>query len=399
MSHIGTREWIGVLRVLASRRLIRFGDTPGELDRFEARLAHRFETPFALTVNSGTSALICALAASGIGPGDEVIVPAYTWMSTAAAPVHLGAVPILAEIDETLTIDPSDIERKITPWTRAIIPVHMINTPCDMETILRIARRHGLVVIEDACQAIGVRYRSSWCGAMGDIGAFSFNQYKTITSGEGGAVLTHNPRLFERARNFHDLGAFIRGHETMTDERAFIGQNFRASEIQGAMLNAQLGRLDARMRRLRRRRALASRILTGTPGLTVTPHHDPDQAVSLCVQSESGRIHDRLRQTPGFSPLSDNSKHIYTNWTPILTKTTVHPGLNPWANANRDIVYSADMCPRTLSILEKTYRLDLSGRLPIPLLERRLNRLTAAIRETHQPPNPVWSSPKAGIAR
>jgi dTDP-4-amino-4,6-dideoxygalactose transaminase len=380
MAQIGAQEWLALLRVLASRRLTRFGDTPGELDHFEAKLCGQFDVPHALTVNSGTSALICALAAAGIGPGDEVIVPAYTWVSTAAAPIHLGAVPIFAEINDTLTIDPADIERRITPWTRAIVPVHMINTPCDMEAILRIARRHRLLVIEDACQAVGVRYRDRRCGAMGDLGAFSFNQFKNITSGEGGAVLAKDARLFERARNYHDVGAFIRGHQPLTDEPAFVGQNYRVSELVGAMLSVQIGRLEKSMIRLAHRRRLASTALEDLPGLTIAPHNDPAQAVSLCVQTDSRRARQALEDTPGIYPLSDNSKHIYTNWTPILNQVTVHPGLNPWARAHREIVYSADMCPRTLSILERTYRIDLSTRLPTPLLVRRMKTLASALR-------------------
>lgn len=381
MAQIGAREWLAVLRVITRRRLTRFGDVPGELDRFEAKLCDRFGVPHALTVNSGTSALICALAAAGIGPGDEVIVPAYTWMSTAAAPIHLGGVPIFAEINDTLTIDPDDVERKITPWTRAIVPVHMINTPCDMEAILRIARRHRLIVIEDACQAVGVRYRDRRCGSMGDLGAFSFNQFKNITSGEGGAVLATTLRLFERARNYHDVGAFIRGHQPLTDEPAFVGQNYRVSEMVGAILNVQLEGLEKSMARLAHRRRLAAACLEGVPGLTIAPHNDPAQAVSLCVQTDSSRVRQALEETPGVYPLSDNSKHIYANWTPILDRVTVHPDLNPWARAHREIVYSADMCPRTLSILNRTYRIDLTGRLPSLLLERRLKRLASILSE------------------
>src|SRR6185503_13656684 len=128
-------------------------------------------------------------------------------------PVMVGAVPILVDIDESLTIDPADIERKITPHTKAIIPVHMINLTCAMDQIMAIAKKHNLQVIEDACQAVGVRYKDRYCGAVGDAGAFSFNSYKNMNIGEGGAFVTNDGALYARARNYHDLGAPIRGHE------------------------------------------------------------------------------------------------------------------------------------------------------------------------------------------
>ena len=134
-------------------------------------------------------------------------MPAYTWMATAAAPVMVGAVPVLVDIDESLTIDPADIERKITPYTRAIMPVHMLNLPCNMDAIMAIAKKRKLLVIEDACQAVGVRYKDRYCGAIGDAGAFSFNAYKNINIGEGGAVITNDDRIFARARKYHDLGS------------------------------------------------------------------------------------------------------------------------------------------------------------------------------------------------
>src|SRR5262249_26445409 len=147
------REWLALAPVFASGKLARFSDeTGGPLARFERDLCAKFGVQHALTMSSGTGALIAALGAAGIGPGDEVLVPAYTWIATAAAPLAAGAVPVLVDIDQTLTMDPADIVRKITPNTRAIIPVHMANMVCDMDSIMRIAREHGLLVIEDACQ-------------------------------------------------------------------------------------------------------------------------------------------------------------------------------------------------------------------------------------------------------
>ena len=201
MPRVGIREMMALGRVIASGRLARYqaGDD-GMTSRFEARLREKLGTKHVLTVNSGTSALISALVGAGIGPGDEVLVPAYTWVSTAIAPLAVGAIPILVDIDESLTIDPEDIKRKITPYTKAIIPVHMRNLVCDMDVITAIAKQHRLIVIEDACQAVGVSYKGQRVGTIGEAGALSFNQHKNLNSGEGGAIVTNDDRLFTRAR-------------------------------------------------------------------------------------------------------------------------------------------------------------------------------------------------------
>ena len=175
MPRAGFRELINLGRVIASGRLMHHGEGYDSFTtRFELQLKNKIGVKHALTVNSGTSALVVALVAAGIGPGDEVLVPAYTWVSTAAAPLAVGAVPILVDIDETLTMDPEDIKRKITPNTKAVIPVHMLNLACDMDRILSIAKHNRLVVIEDACQAIGVSYKGKRLGSIGDSRSLQF---------------------------------------------------------------------------------------------------------------------------------------------------------------------------------------------------------------------------------
>jgi len=177
MPRVGAMELITLSRVIASGQLLRYrGGEHGFTTQFEKDLTKKLGVKHALTVNSGTSALVSALAAAGIGPGDEVLVPAYTWVATAIAPLAVGAVPILVDVNESLTIDPEDIKRKITPYTKAIIPVHMLNLVCDMDAITAIAKQHRLQVIEDACQAVGVTYKGRRVGTIGEVGAFSFNQ-------------------------------------------------------------------------------------------------------------------------------------------------------------------------------------------------------------------------------
>lgn len=380
MARVGLGEWLAVGRVIASGKLSRYGNGgEGPLARFEADFSRKFGVKHTLTVSSGTGALIAALAAAGLGPGDEVLVPAYTWIATAAAPLAIGAVPVIVDIDQTLTIDPADILRKITPRTRAIVPVHMANMVCDMDRIMEIAGAHGLVVIEDACQAVGAVYKGRRVGAIGHAGAFSFNQFKNISVGEGGAVVTNDDRLFARARMYHDVGAAFRGHLDNFNEPHFSGVNLKASQIQGAMLNVQLGKLDPMIRRMRRRHALLSRVLSGSPSFRVGPHNDIDNAVGLHVvfdTPEEAAAFQRDNPRGVYRPF-DSSRHVYTNWLPVLEKRTAHPGMNPYRWASPELRYTPDMCARSLDILKRTCRIGLGENYPLPvvhMLARRLKR-------------------------
>lgn len=369
MAKLGFREWIAAGRAIADGELSRYNNKGQFTLRFEQALGEMVGARHVISVTGGTAALTCALAAAGIGPGDEVLVPAYTWMATATAPVMVGAVPILVDINETLTIDPADIERKITPHTKAIIPVHMVNVPCDMDAILAIAKKHNLMVIEDACQAVGVRYKDRYCGAIGDLGAFSFNKYKNINIGEGGAVLTSDDTLFARARNFHDLGTNFRVHEETLNLSAFVGNNMRTTEIEGAMLGVQLKKLSPMLTRYQRQREALCALLADK--YQVSPHNDPAHAVSLTVLFDTPEEAKAFAAKGGAHVLKDNSKHVYTNWDAILNQRTFHPRMNPWAWANRKIEYHVDDCPRTLDILARTCRVELGSRLPLALFKRR----------------------------
>lgn len=369
-------------RVVANGQLLRYGRGPrGYTARFETKLAAATGAAHVLTVNSGTNALITALAAAGIGPGDEVLVPAYTWVASALAPLAVGAVPVLVDVDDSLTISPEDIERRITPHTRAIIPVHMLNLVCDMDRIMEIAQRHNLIVVEDACQAVGIRYRDRHAGAIGHAGAFSFNHFKNITSGEGGAVLTSDERLFIRARMYHDPGSFIRGHDR-SNEPLFAGMNFRVSELTGAVLHAQLARLAPMIRRLKARRAVMAAAFEGLQHCRVSPHHDPRNAAGLCMLFDSPEQAKAFAKTRGVTRLIDTGRHVYTNWEVLFAKRSFHPKMDPYAWAGREIEYTADMCQATLDILSRSCRISLGPGYPLPVVRARarsLRRLAEAV--------------------
>ena len=195
------KEQAQLIEVLEGHNPFRFSN-PSEkskVARFENECAARIRTKYALAVTSGTAALHTAMAALEVGPGDEVILPAWTWYSCYNTIIQAGALPVFAEIDESFNLDPSDIEHRITPQTKVIMAVHLQGNPADMDPILEIARRRGLKVLEDASQSVGASYKGRPLGSMGDIGIFSLQQSKTITAGEGGVVVTSND-LFIRTR-------------------------------------------------------------------------------------------------------------------------------------------------------------------------------------------------------
>ncbi len=188
-SVIDQREIDAVTAVLKSTNLFRFCED-SNVAAFEQEAAEFLGVKHTLMVNSGTSAIVCALTGAGIGPGDEVIVPGYTYIATAAAVVGVGAVPVIAEIDESLGLDPKDVEKKITPYTKAIIPVYMQGVPARVDALVEVARKHNLKIVEDCCQCVGGKYKGRYVGTIGDAGAWSLNYYKVITTGEGGLVYT-----------------------------------------------------------------------------------------------------------------------------------------------------------------------------------------------------------------
>ena len=255
---IGKEEAAAAARVIESGRLFRYrGGEGGETDQFEAAWASCIGSVHCIAMANGTAALTCALAGMGVGPGDEVIVPAYTWIATALAPVAVGAIPVLAEVDESLTLDPADVERKITSRTKAIIPVHICGFPCAMAPLLALAERRGVLVLEDACQADGGSYRGKRLGSLGTAGAFSFNQFKIITCGEGGALVTNDEEVYQRALVQHDAGAVFRAYADELHVPFFAGTNFRINEVLSAILRVQLGRLDGILAALRREKRVS----------------------------------------------------------------------------------------------------------------------------------------------
>lgn len=384
MAGIGTAAFFAALRVLALGGLARY-HTRGasEVRQFELELARFVGVRHALGVNSGTSALVCALVGAGVGPGDEVLVPAYTWVSSAAAALAVGAVPVLVEIDRSLTMDPVDLERKITPRSRAVIPVHMLNLVCDMDAIMAVAARHGLRVIEDACQAIGASYRGRRVGSIGHAGAYSFNQHKNIQAGEGGAIVTNDERILARALMYHDVGCYTRPGRAPSNEPLFVGVNLRMPELTGAILRPQLRRLEAQMARRRARRRLAVEVLSRSAAsrFEVSPHHDPASAVGLTLTFHDPWQARAFADARGVSRLIDTGRHVYTNWESVLARRSAHPRLDPYAWVEgEDLGPRPDACPRTLEILARTCSVSVRPDVPLVAYRALLHLMTRAPR-------------------
>lgn len=209
----------------------------------ENELKHYFGVKHAQLLSSGTAAITVALAASGVGAGDEVIMPTFTFVASFEAILMLGAIPILVDVDDTLALDPKAIEKALSPKTKAIMVVQMCGSMADMDAITALAAKHNVTVIEDACQAIGGTYKGKPLGSIGDLGCFSFDFVKTITCGEGGAVVTNNTAFYTNADHYSDHGHDHIGTDRGAEAHPFIGYNFRISELHAAVGLAQIKRL------------------------------------------------------------------------------------------------------------------------------------------------------------
>jgi dTDP-4-amino-4,6-dideoxygalactose transaminase len=389
MYEIGQAEVDAVAEVIKNRKLFRYrGGEGGFCDKFEAAWGQKIGVSRALLTSSGTAALVCGLVGLGVGPGDEVIVPAYTFMASALAVTAAGGIPVIAEVDQTLSLDPADVKQKITPRTKAIMPVHMLGRPCDMKAFETIAQEHSIAIIEDACQAAGGTYRGRRLGAIGKVGAFSFNHFKILSGGEGGAMTTSDPTVVDRALIYHDGGCIFRDHSAAMKTPFFAGTNFRASEILGAIMLAQQNRLDGILARLRQRQTAMTEIFE-TSGLLVPSPANEKTGDCGCVV---GLLFDSIDRARALATKTaelklschrpiDSDRHVYLNWEPIMKQQgSHHPDLNPFAMARRNIEYSRDMCPRTLDILARTLIVDVPYDVTVPEAQALAQRVVACAR-------------------
>jgi dTDP-4-amino-4,6-dideoxygalactose transaminase len=382
MYQIGKPEIDAVARVIERGRMFRYFE-PSECARFEERYAEYLGVEHVVLCSSGTAALVAAMVGLGIGPCDEVAVPAVTYMATATAVLAVGAIPLLVDVDESLTMDPRALDAAVGPRTRAVIPVHMWGLSCDMHTILDVARRRQLLVVEDACQAVGGGYEGRMLGSLGRAGAFSFNYFKNITCGEGGAACTNDASAFERMRCAVDCCNFYWNGQP-DGFQGFAANSSRASELEGAVLQAQLDRLPQMMAAMRghKHKVLAETgdVLLAAPSRSL----DYECGTHAVFQFSSGEEATRFANAVGGAVVNDTGRHVYTRWTPVLEQRGAHhPALDPFKlreNAECRKQYSAETCARSLDIAARTVIVPLRPDFSDADLDALIRKLRAAAR-------------------
>lgn len=321
----GKEEKEAVMEVIERGYLFRYGSDDNEkflhkAATLEEKFSEYCGAKYALATSSGTASLLVSLMALGLEPGDEVIVPAYTFVASYTSIIFAGLVPVLAEIDNSLTIDPAEIEKRITKRTKAIMPVHMLGNACDMNRIMKIAARHNLAVIEDSCQAAGASFNGKKTGTIGDIGAFSLNIFKTINCGDGGIVVTDDPLLYEKAFGYHDQGHKPMRYGVEVGKRNILGLNFRINELSAAVALAQLGKLDSIIATLRMKRKKFKDLISDAKGFSFRTLNDPDgDCATICtVIFETEALAKKVAGKLGSKTVDQSGWHVYSNMEHVL---------------------------------------------------------------------------------
>ena len=321
----GNEEMEAVTEVMQGGYLFRYGDENDpkffhKVSTLEKEFAMYCKADYALATSSGTSALLVSLIAMGLKPGDEIIVPAYTFVATYSSCIFAGLVPVLAEIDESLSLDPDDIERKITSRTKAIMPVHMLGNPCNMDRIMEIARKYNLLVLEDSCQAAGASYKGKKVGTIGHMGAYSLNVFKTINSGDGGLVVTNDQELYETAFGVHDQGHKPNRFGVEVGTRSVLGLNFRINEITAAVGLAQLKKLDRIVSILREKKSKLKNLISEAKGFRFRILNDSEgDAATLCtVIFDTREQAVKVTKALGSKTIDQSGWHVYSNMEHVL---------------------------------------------------------------------------------
>lgn len=365
---IGEEEKKEILDVIETGHLFRYGpeedpDYRRKVVQFEDEFKKYLNAKYCIAVNSGTSALMACLASLGIGPGDEVIVPGYTFIASLSSIIYSRAIPVLTEIDESLTIDPRDIERKITENTKAIMPVHMLGNPCDMDAVMEIAGKHGLYVLEDACQAVGGSYKGKKLGTIGDVGGFSSNHMKILDTGDGGALVTNDRNIYEKAFGFHDQGHKPSRFGEEIGNRSILGLNFRMNELTGAVALAQVRKLEKILSILRRNKNILKERLSRIPGINFRKINDSEGECStlLTLLFEDKETADRFASKIGTQTVINSGWHVYGNMEQLIGKKMPTSFNCPFEckQYGKEVSYEPNMLQQTDDILRRTVNLSI----------------------------------------
>ena len=356
---LGQEEADAVAAVVATGSLFRYkgGPATGAVADFERSACRVLGSTFGVAVANGTAALRCALAALGVGPGDEVVVPAFTFIATVNAVVAAGAVPVFAEVDDSLGLDPADLERHINERTAAVIVVHLENAAADLDAILPIADRHSLAIIEDTAQAFGATYHGRALGTFGALGAYSLQQDKNITAGEGGLIVTDDERLYLRATRYSDQGGqFVTSYMSERGDELtepFAGENLRMGELAGAVAGVQLQRLPEILRRMRANKARILDTVGAAPGLVRRRLPDPGGDGGSSI---TWFLHDAATAKRFAALLRDEgvpAAQMYRG-RPVYLNPAVLARRTATGHYPTDREYGPGLCPRTEALVGRS---------------------------------------------
>lgn len=383
--HMGEEEIDAAVRVLRSRSPFRYYgiDLRGEVEGFESDFAKFLDVKYCLAVNSGTAALHVALAALGVGPGLEVIVPAYMWVSVIAAVVNLGAIPVLADIDDTFCLNPDLIEAKITSRTAGVIAVHMSGAPADVEAISALTRKHGIFLLEDCAQCAGGSIRGRKVGTFGQIAIFSFQMNKNMTAGEGGCIATSDEHLYNRAVACHDTGYARDANGRAMFERRDLclwGRGYRMDEMRASILRVQLRKLPKIIERMHTSKYRIRQELKRFPQVTL--RRIVDQAgdtgcflLTTFPTAEMAHEVNRAMRAEGIVTFGQGVNnivmtnwglHVYFNIPSLVHRTSVDKGGFPWSlaeNRASQTEYAKGTCPMADSLFERSCLLAIPSSL------------------------------------
>ncbi|MCW5202704.1 DegT/DnrJ/EryC1/StrS family aminotransferase [Desulfobulbus sp. US1] len=352
---------------------------------FEQAFAKYTGAAHAQAVTSGTAALKVALIALGVGIGDEVITQGFTFVATWEAILDVGAVPVFTEVDQTLNMDPTDLEKKITSKTRAIIPVHMLGAPARIVEIKAIADKYGVPVLEDTAQAPGARLNGQHLGTFGHFGTFSFDSVKTITTGEGGMVICNDEELWRNCSEYQD-----HGHDHAVNPggrggegRRFIGFNYRMMELQGAIGLAQLAKLDSIVASQQKNKAILKEAASKIAGVSfrVILDEQGDSATFLAFmlpdKEQAAKVNQVLRDNKaGAINFGENSWHFYPSWEHLLGGKTLCKNGWPFdSHCKRRVIYDPEALPASVELMSRT----LVYQVPVNLSDTQRETMLAAL--------------------
>ena len=356
----------------------------------EVAITETFGCKHAQLVSSGTAALTAALSALGIGYGDEVIIPSFTFVASFEAVLSVGAIPVMVDVDDTLTLNPEAVKNAITPQTKCIMPVHMCGSMADMDALLAICKEHNIALVEDACQSIGGTYKGKKLGTIGDAGTFSFDFVKTITCAEGGVVMTNREDIYIAADGISDHGHDHKGSDRGADLHPFIGYNYRISELHAAVGVAQIKKLPTFLAIQRKNNKALRNILSAIPEISF--RRVPDEAGDSCTflswflptPELTQQVVAQMREQGimgGHFYWFDNNWHYISKWEHLkksVTLNKLHPDLKAAVihHANKDFSASdavMSRCVSTLiSLLWTPEQIEEKGNLMVSVIKKVL---------------------------